>query len=123
MVHPKIARIGMSFEASAGASPSKIPEYIVAIMTSRQNIDTATADHAAYRRGRSKWRLALKMSGTTAQKEIRYRTKGTRSRRREMESTADASPKVSDSRKMIPHSVAAAAPTVDFGWVKLMLQS
>src|SRR5690348_3755037 len=115
MVQPNIAMVGMSLDILAGASPSNIPDDTVAITTSRQNIDTAMADHAAYRRGRSMWRLALKMSGTTAQNEMKYRTKGTKSRWREIEKIADASTNASNSRKMTPHNVAATAPSIDFG--------
>jgi hypothetical protein len=44
----------MYFELSAGANPSKIPEYIVAIVTEMQITHIATANHAAHRLGRSK---------------------------------------------------------------------
>lgn len=67
MGQPKTAENGMYF---AEANPSKIPEYVVAIVMKRPNTDIATATHTAHCLGRSKKRLALTMSGTATQNEM-----------------------------------------------------
>jgi hypothetical protein len=66
-----MATNAMSFEVSAEANPSKIPEYIVASVMKKQNTKIATANHTAHCLGRSKKRLALKMSGTPTQNEMK----------------------------------------------------